>query len=194
MTRKRKYVLALCLTGFAVTVGVVWWKRAIVGDLVAGQFVMRKYSTGLPDCERVELTHLSEREWDSKKRLLPVRVLGKTELTGPAAMEFVRLWRSQSFGSRFSMLCHEPGYGIKFIAGQKVLFETTLCFECHNFQIENSGNRSFWGFDPSSPQGVQLLGYLQKLFPASVPPPSTRKTVNLQPNLTPLPLLGTSVA
>ena len=153
---------------------------------------MRFQTCLLPGCDRVEVYHVKDLEYgadgapkqidDVTKRFdlqtqggtTVASVVERKELTGSDASEFLRLWRALKFGGRYSHLCHMPGYGLRFHSSAKVLFDTSLCFECTNFPVKVMGKHGYGGFDGSQPSAGELLKRLQELFPASIPKPRVR--------------------
>ena len=53
-------------------------------------------------------------------------------LTGTQGSELVRLWGALRFAEGYMAGCHEPGFVLRFLAGQRVVFETAVCFDCEN--------------------------------------------------------------
>lgn len=92
--------------------------------------------------------------------------LAQTSVSGLEAEAIASQWRQQHFGPQFQMLCHEPAYGLRFYKGARLLFETSVCFKCHNFSTAIFGG-GFWGFDAEAPQAAELLKQLEQLLPSA---------------------------
>jgi len=174
--RRTKILIAL---GVLLAVGglVAWQWDSILQAYVSHS--VRTVTTSLPPCDRVEVFHLdgggprTATEDPSKifSGLRSAGILSTQDFTGSDAEALAALWRSQTFGWDFQMLCHSPVYGFRFYTGNRLVFETTLCFHCSNFYVTVFGESGWWGFDAESPRARELLQRLQEVFPASIPKP-----------------------
>jgi hypothetical protein len=55
-------------------------------------------------------------------------------IDGKKCKEITDAWRSLSFQPN-GALCHVPPYGVRFYRENNLLFETTVCWKCHNFYM-----------------------------------------------------------
>jgi len=157
MTKRTR--IALWILGALLAMGgIIAWQWPAISTAYLNHRV-DKATVRLPECDRVEIEHLQDRN----------TVLSQVTLTGTDAEAFAAQWRSQTFGSQYQMMCHEPVFGFKFYKGSTLLFETTVCFHCQNFVVRTPVDIFYWGFDTSTVESRQLLARLQVLFPASIP-------------------------
>jgi len=67
-------------------------------------------------------------------------------------------------------MCHTPPYGVRFYRDNKMLFETTVCWECHNFYLPEIDPETgemkllLYGFKNDS-RAKKLLSIFQKQLP-----------------------------
>jgi hypothetical protein len=91
---------------------------------------------------------------------MTVGILGTRTLSGNVAKEVCDLWRSQRFAER-SMSCHFPVYGLRFFQGEKLHFETSICWGCRNFSTEGG-----WAsFSSTNAAGKALYSKLNEILP-----------------------------
>jgi hypothetical protein len=64
-------------------------------------------------------------------------------------------------GCQFQALCHEPFYGLRFYSGKKLLFETSVSWECNNFYVP----QDWIGFNAKAASGHALFKLLESLLP-----------------------------
>ena len=162
-----------------------------VGGIVAWQWdsILRAYifhsvrtvTTSLPHCDHVEVFHFHGSGFtrdpaDRPTSGFPVRpygtlspILNTRTLTGSDAEALAALWRSQTFDPGLQAMCHSAAYGFRFYSGDRLAFETSLCFHCSNFYVPTFNGSSWWGFDSESPKAAELLRRLQEIFPDSKP-------------------------
>jgi len=190
VTTRQKVAVRVGLVVAALGLAVGLWKREQVAELTqigVALVAVQLVTTYLPACDRVEVYHIRDLQYGEKgKAVIPerpserfilatqgghtvARVVEQKELLGAEAAAFVRLWRDLQFGAKYSHLCHQPGYGLRFHSGAKVQFDTTLCFECMNFPVGVAGRAGYYGFDARHSSADALLRKLQDLFPASIP-------------------------
>ena len=136
----------------------------------ASRLLAHAFTDSLPDVDRIDLFHITGAfEQDKKKgevfeiagNDVSFAVASKKTLRGKNCEKIIEAWRClripQGPGGAF---CHTPPYGIRLYRGDKVLLETTICWECHNFymstidqetgalrlslqRVEDKGNRLF---------------------------------------------------
>ena len=90
-------------------------------------------------------------------------------IAGKKCKEITDAWRSLTFQPN-GALCHVPPYGVRFYRNDKLLFETTVCWKCHNFYMPEIDAQSgemkllLYGFKNDS-SAKKLLHVLQKQLP-----------------------------
>ncbi len=83
--------------------------------------------------------------------------------------EIVETWRKMKFKPN-GAFCHAPPYGVRFYKDDKLLFETTICWKCHNFFIPEYDPESgeikmvIFGFDDNA-NAKKLLNLFQRALP-----------------------------
>lgn len=94
---------------------------------------------------------------------------GHTTVDGKKCKEVADAWRTLTFQPN-GALCHTPPYGVRFYRNNELLFETTVCWECHNFYMpqidarDGELNHTLYGFRDDS-HSKKLLSMFQKLLP-----------------------------
>jgi hypothetical protein len=89
-------------------------------------------------------------------------VTGKVTLSGADAEKLADEWRHLDFGVQYQALCHFPIYGLKFVSGNQVLFQTTICWHCSDFSLSDGG---YGGFNSSAESSNILKKHLETLLP-----------------------------
>ena len=98
-----------------------------------------------------------------------VEVVSKVTIDGKKCKDMTDAWRSLSFQPN-GALCHTPPYGVRFYRENKLLFETTICWECHNFYLPEIDPKTgemklqLFGFKNDS-HAKKLLAIFQKELP-----------------------------
>jgi hypothetical protein len=181
--RRTKVLIAL---GVLLAIGGIaaWQRDSILRAYVS--YSVRTVTTALPHSDRVEVFHLSgtafardEADRPKPGEGFPIRaygsaeakILGRTTLNGTDAEALAAMWRAQTFDWGLQALCHSPAYGLRFYSGNKLTFETSLCFHCSNFYVTDLLGSGWWGFDSKSPTAQELLRRIQEIFPDSIPKP-----------------------
>ena len=83
--------------------------------------------------------------------------------------EIVETWRKMKFKPN-GAFCHVPPYGVRFYKDDKLLFETTICWKCHNFYIPEYDPKTgelkmvIFGFDDNA-NAKKLLNLFQRALP-----------------------------
>lgn len=109
------------------------------------RLLMHAATDSIPDADRIELYHL-DRPPEDHGPDRPLFAIASSEVSfvvkshrtvrGKECEAIVKAWRRlripQAPGGA---LCHTPPYGIRFYRGDQLLFETTICWECHNFYL-----------------------------------------------------------
>jgi hypothetical protein len=139
-------------------------------DRIAGQ--------SYEDVDRIEIFLLAAPAGAEGKGTFPVRaygsdypVYGTATITGADARKAAELW-TYTPKSGGGAMCHEPPYGIRMYAGEKLRFESSICWACSNFYIESfPGTYTFYGFYAESQSAKDLLA----LFDSKLPYPKREK-------------------
>lgn len=118
------------------------------------------YLGGLPEIDKVELFKL-EKNGD----LWTGKFTAQKALNGAAAKQVAQLWRTQSYSGN-DVICHNPGYAIKFYQQEKLLVYATLCWDCDNIEFITPKEEQYVAFDGKGKQGQALLQYLEKTLAA----------------------------
>ena len=148
------------------------------------------YTEAFPDVDRIELyTLLLESKLrDEQLDALPsnekfkigssngfggadiyVEVAAHVTIDGKKCKDITDAWRSMTFQPN-GAFCHVPPYGMQFFRKEKLLFETTVCWKCHNFYMPEIDSQSgemkllLYGFKDDS-RAKKLLAVLQKHLP-----------------------------
>lgn len=135
--------------------------------------VPAKYAAELPECDRVEVFLLGEMQDEEAKGTFPIRpykqfakVEKMREVKGEPAKKLGAAWRGVTFDFMNQALCHHPVYGVRFHAGDKLQFETSICFGCSNFYYQREGGGSSWhGFQTKDEAGKALRAALEEVIP-----------------------------
>jgi hypothetical protein len=64
--------------------------------------------------------------------------------------------------------CHNPGFGVELLEGEKQIFVCSICWQCNNIFIKNNGVQSFVHFDAQSTQASKLLDKFRFAFNAII--------------------------
>ena len=100
-------------------------------------------------------------------------VYGTATLTGEDAKKAAELWSYTFKAAKMQAMCHDPPYGVRMYAGKKLRFESSVCWHCYNFYIQDyPGSYVWYGFDAGSKGATDLLA----LFDSKLPYPKPRKT------------------
>ena len=93
----------------------------------------------------VEVLHLSDTEENGPSGSYLVRydnsrrgIIARRTITGSQVAELVRLWGQVRFAEGYQAGCHEPGFVLHFLAGQRSIFEVAVCFECDNVSWQSA--------------------------------------------------------
>lgn len=79
---------------------------------------------------------------------------------GEAAQTIAALWRQLPPGREER--CHIPAFALRFLAGDEVVLEASLCWRCNNIWIIERGARKYASFDANAPVSKQLLQLLEE--------------------------------
>jgi hypothetical protein len=84
-------------------------------------------------------------------------------LSGNEAQHIIQLFQGLSPGE--SARCHNPPWGLAFYDKEKLLFTTTLCFECSNAYVYTELGSDLRAFNVSEFHAKKLLAVLQHELP-----------------------------
>ena len=93
--------------------------------------------------------------------VLAVRRVAKADIG-----KWVELWQDLLKGedSMMGALCHVPNHGIRFFQGTRVLFETSVGFDCNNYYVRFSNGVAWCGF-PHTEAREELKALFEKTLP-----------------------------
>jgi hypothetical protein len=76
-------------------------------------------------------------------------------------------WRAlETWPTSHGAMCHHPPYGIRLYDRGKLIYETTICWFCHNFTLQIwPGQGTLVGFDADTKEAQAMLAYLDSLLP-----------------------------
>ena len=171
------------IRGFAVGVGLFlvtyglrdfWFRQLRIYILGLEEVRAEEYGYRLPEVDEIEVMALAA-GWptapNGSDQVAGYPVTGRTVLRAEDAGNVAGLWRSIRRGREFSAMCHEPVYALRFRQHGTLLFETTICWHCHNYTIPfGILGRSEYGFDSQSEKAQALLAFLQSRVPLPVKP------------------------
>ena len=153
--------------------------QAIAGDPIAKPSgIARTVTTGLPEFDRVEfvaiafekgISDIVKEDGPDKFPIRPYQAFGKIlsrqTLANDDCTELRTLWTNLTFDRFAGAMCHAPVYGLRFYSGDKLLFETTICWKCRNFYVPNEDgddqSHGWFGFR-SDKNSKRLLAFLRK--------------------------------
>ena len=139
----------------------------------------RAVTTDLPAFDRAEIFTLrlsggfTALEKEPGPDRFPIRpydafskIISEAEL-GPADSQQLRqLWRRLPFDALAGAMCHLPVYGLRCYDGDKLIFETTICWKCQNFYTPDDSKNGFgWFGFRSGPASATLLTFLRRHLP-----------------------------
>jgi hypothetical protein len=121
---------------------------------------------GVDEIEVMSLGDLDDTSPNGPERIEHYTIVRRATLYGEDAKKAAELWRHIRRGTEFSAVCHNPAYALRFRQGGKLIFETTVCWECHNFTIPvGIPEPVVYGFDAESKEAQSLLQLLQSFVP-----------------------------
>ncbi|HET6409249.1 MAG TPA: hypothetical protein VFG14_15285, partial [Chthoniobacteraceae bacterium] len=122
--------------------------------------------------DEVEVISLHGR--DSSRSTGPDRVgdgytvVGRKMLKGDDARLVMNIFLGLPTHERYA-LCHNPGYGLRFRGKGRLIFETTVCWECENLTIPiGVFGSAYRGFEGDSQNSKHLLETLKSHVPLAV--------------------------
>jgi len=141
--------------------------------LAYSTFADPAYQMDEPDITRVEIFLLmgdgAEAHLDTFSISLfapKSSVYGNVSLPAEAIKPFLTLWSQQQVNYWAQGMCHHPAYGFRFYEGDQLVQETAICWNCHNFQLDDAIiGGSTYGFDAESESGQELLEFCDQHLP-----------------------------
>jgi hypothetical protein len=168
----------LALAGlFVYATRSFWFRQFRIYALGLAEVRAEEFGMNLPEVDEIEVMALhqgrDERQPDGPDHVHGYSIAGRKTLRQSDASHVATRWRSLPTARVFSGLCHLPGYALRFRHKGKLIFETTVCWQCHNFTIPMVGSaRTEYGFDKRSKASQDLLAVLQSHVP--LPPEAER--------------------
>jgi hypothetical protein len=177
-TNRRKLLrtggIALVLVVFSYFTRGFWVKILAIFFLGTLEHRVQKFGRELYDCDGVEIVAVSGRPGDPDGvagSFLEYPATARLRLSDEASKKAVDAWISLARGQVFSGKCHQPPYGLRFFRGNKLVFETTVCWDCSNYTIPMPFlGRVEYGFDEKNSDAKDLLTLLQEALPETDPP------------------------
>ncbi len=146
-----------------------WFAQVRIYVLGLAEVRAEQFGYRLPDVDEIEVMALGEEDLSAPngpERVANYAIAGRTVLRGEEAEKVATLWRGLFRARGFSAMCHKPGYALRFRQRGKLLFETTVCWECHNYTIPvGIFGRIEYGFDATRKDALSLLELLQSHVP-----------------------------
>lgn len=133
--------------------------------------VCLEHSTRLPDYDRIRIYALEgqpTRDIDGFP-ILPYKdavckIVAEKEVTGKQALEICAAWRKLNDESNRAM-CHLPPYGFRFYQGDRMVFQTSICWKCNNYYGPDEKGNSVWYGMATDKESAALLKLCRKLLP-----------------------------
>lgn len=171
------------------------WDQHPRGDTALERITILAHTDALPKCDRIEILAISMGNEnaeaakdggetpgaDASPQRFPVKpyrkeaTIHKSKIVVGAAAETIhKTWRALEF-SPGGALCHMPVYGLRFFRDDQLIFETSVCWKCHNFYVpdiesvsaENKVGARWYGFERNA-TAMRLLKILRKHLPHPV--------------------------
>lgn len=103
-------------------------------------------------------------------------VFATLDLEGAELDKFIECWEYQAVSIDGGAMCHDPPYGFRLYAGDKLVTETSICWHCSNFVMNHWWHGpTLCGFNPNTEQGKKLLAFCDQRLPYYRPPPKPAK-------------------
>lgn len=173
---------AVAICSVVIVASVPRW-RVKAMFFALDQIVMRR-TKDLPKVDRVEIARLLAlgspiENTNNTANLFRIEKDGpyryaierRVILTGAEAGDFATKWRGLRADMGFSGLCHEPVYAVSFLKATRIVFQTSFCWHCSNFEFAmplggfGMGEVIDMGFDESTVPALEVWKALQKHLP-----------------------------
>jgi len=129
------------------------------------------HTTELPDYDRIRIYALSGAPFRGNEGfpILPYdgavcKIVDEVEVSGKQADAICKLWRTLNDEPNQAM-CHSPPYGFRFYRGEKMEYETSMCWKCNNYYGPNDAGKQIWYGLKKDKQSATLLKLCKKLLP-----------------------------
>jgi hypothetical protein len=131
-----KAAVLLFLAAILVSIVVFGWSPYVEFASRRALYAVSQHAHEITSVEVLEITGKSESGSSGSYRLPydheHYAIIARHTLTGEQAAELVRKWNAVHFVQYYEVLCHNPGYVLRFLAGQRTIFEASVCFDCEN--------------------------------------------------------------
>jgi hypothetical protein len=115
----------------------------------------------LPDVDAVELVDLRGIKLHQVKEYMRAKDASHVRVKGETAQQIAYLWRQLPPDE--PMRCHLPPFGLRFYAGNKLLVQGSVCWQCNSIWIEENGEDLGYTFDGEHKHSRQLFALLKKI-------------------------------
>jgi Tfp pilus assembly major pilin PilA len=125
-------LLATLIAVIALVAGPIYYTHAENSSLEA----LARHSHEVTAIEVLRLSHSAETASAGSYRI-PINlasrnIVSRQTLTGSRASELLRIWGSIRLARDYIPMCHDPGFVLRFLAGQRCVFEVAVCLDCEN--------------------------------------------------------------
>ena len=83
-------------------------------------------------------------------------------IAGKSAQRLAKLWRRLPSGHQ--RRCHMPRIGLRFLSGEEVICQGSICWKCHNIYGDVDGAHFCYEFDANAKPSITLLSEIRKLI------------------------------
>lgn len=163
--------LAITVIGVLFFGGLVYFGTKVTIVRTGGYSAeeLQPFTTNLPASDRVEIESVSS-TFERIDKVLDTKIL-----VGSETNVLENLWKSLNYRYDYSVMCHEPGYRIRFYRNGAFITEATVCFNCDNIyfydhpQTQAPATHLEANFSPDDNNAKKLRAYLGSLFPGHDP-------------------------
>jgi len=123
---------------------------------------MKDYApSSLPPVTAVEVVALRGVRPDSVNGYMAVVGVPGVTVRGAAAERIADLWRRLPPGE--PARCHVPPFGLRFLAGDEVICQGSVCWKCNNLYGDAGGDPIHYSFYAGGEVSRALLAELQRV-------------------------------
>lgn len=163
---------AAVATAVAIFVTREFWRDQLAAWYIGSiELAALNYGSGLGTVDEVQIVLLGTNSVAKGNDSFPsdpgrhLPILSTRTLKGPEAERFAERWRQLRFSYSLAALCHDPGHGLRFLKGGKVLFESSLCLKCKDFTVPVLWGHALCGFDAENSMGQAFVSAVLKEMP-----------------------------